>query len=470
LGRLAEAAVADTAPEQLQSQAAATANGGAQPADITIQRTPAGIVVSSSDLDALGEFETLLRSFAPPQGAKEFQIYYLTYAKADVASVLLQEMLSGGASLAGGGGGSLMGDIASNMLGDMGGMASLFFGGGGGGGSTGGSVTTTTGTTVSVTPDPRMNALYVNASYRDHATIQQLLQIIDTETPPEGLQTQSRPKFIPILHGKAEDMANIIKQVYVGRIVTDSGSRGGGGPSPQEFFLQALAGRGGSSGGSSRGGFGSRNQTNRGEEQKMTIGVDVKSNSLIVSAPEYLYNEVKELVNALDVAAVVPNETVRVVSLKRASGDVLARSLSATLGTQATVNRPLTTTTGTLRPTTTPTSSQTASSTGSGSQQQSQRSSDDAERARRQMEFFNQMQNAGGFRPGGGPGGSPQGFGGSFRGPGGFGGGFPGGGFPGGGGFSGRGPGGGPPGGGNFGGGGGPGGSRGPGGGDGRGR
>jgi type II secretory pathway component GspD/PulD (secretin) len=436
LGRLAEAAVADTAPEQSQNQAAAAANGGAQPADITIQRTPAGIVVSSSDLDALDEFETLLRSFAPPQGAKEFQIYYLTYAKADVASVLLQEMLSGGASLAGAGGGSLIGDIASNMLGDMGGMASLFFGGGGGGGSTGGSVTTTTGTTVSVTPDPRMNALYVNASYKDHATIQQLLQIIDTATPPEGLQTQSRPKFIPVLNGKAEDMANIIKQVYVGRIVTDSGSRGGGGPSPQEFFLQALAGRGGSSG-SSRSGFGSRNQTNRGEEQKMTIGVDVKSNSLIVSAPEYLYNEVKELVNALDIAAVVPNETVKVVSLKRASGDVLARSLTATLGAQATVNRPLATTTGTLRPTTSSMLSPTASSTASSSQQSSQRSSEDAERMRRQMEFFNRIQSQGGFRGGSdsfrgppsfiGPGGS------GFRGPGsigGFGGG-PGGGFSG---------------------------------------
>ena len=216
--------------------------------------------------------------------------------------------------------------------------------GGSSGGTTSGTVSTASGT-VSITPDPRLNALYVQATYRDHDTIRQLLQIIDVEAGPDAIQIQSRPRFIPVMHGKADEVATIIRQVYSGRLADTGGGgqRGGGGGSPQELFLQmALGGRGGG-----RGGGGNRNQANRGEEQKMTMGVDLKSNSLIVSAPDYLFSEIAELVRTLDVAAVPPDQTVRVASLKRVNGDALKSSLSSMLGTNATINRTssLTTTT-----------------------------------------------------------------------------------------------------------------------------
>jgi type II secretory pathway component GspD/PulD (secretin) len=441
LGRLAQVAVRQSS-EQAQPAEENKEKENA-PAEIIVQMTPHGVIISSSDLDALDQFEALLRSFAPPPGTKDFQIYYLQYAKAEVANVLLQEMLSGGANLSDSGGGGMIGDLASGMFGNMGMMNALLGGGGGSSSGPTGTVSTASGT-VSVTPDPRLNALYVNANYRDHETVRQLLQIIDTEAGPDAVQIQSRPRFIPVLHGKAADVANILRQVYAGRIMTDSGAQRNGPSSPQEAFLQLALG--GGRGGNARGGNG-RNQVSRGEEQKMAIGVDTQSNSLIVSAPEYLYNEVKELVATLDVAAVPPDQTVRVVQLKRVNPDAMKTSLTSMLGTNATINRSsiVPTTTTPTRPGLTPGSNSTTP--GQGGQggpggQGGQGPGGQNAQFQQMADVFNRAGNFGG-RPGGG-GGFPGG--GNFGGRGG-------GGFPGGGNFGGRGGGGGFPGpGGNFGG------------------
>jgi type II secretory pathway component GspD/PulD (secretin) len=295
----------------------------------------------------------------------------------------------------------------------------------GGGGGTG---TSTLGTgTVSVISDPRLNALVVQASPRDLDTIEQLLKVIDQPSGPEAVQTVAPPRFIPVFNADAEEIAGVVKQVYSGRVQSDGG---GGGqqrqPSPEEF-IRALRG------GSSRGGT----QRNRGEEQKMTIGVDAKSNSLIVSAPDYLFQEVKALVEHLDAAAVTSvDETVRVVTLKRTNADLMQKSLTSMLGDKVTVNKSAVagSTSGT------PTGSRTTSSGGSRSSQTTvvqQTNSENPpaqafpqdfqDQLRQRIELFNQLQQrmGGGSSRGGFPGG------GSSGGPGG--GGFPGGGFPGGG-------------------------------------
>jgi hypothetical protein len=126
--------------------------------------------------------------------------------------------------------------------------------------------------------------------------------------------TQPRAKVIPIQSCKAEEVATLLRQLYVGRIASETGGgRQQQQLSPQDFF-QALRGGG-------RGG-GRNNQPSRGEEQKMTLAVDVASNSLFVAAPDYLFNEVAEIVALIDSKQVVPNGTLRVVRLKPASGDL----------------------------------------------------------------------------------------------------------------------------------------------------
>jgi type II secretory pathway component GspD/PulD (secretin) len=306
---------------------------------------------------------------------------------------------------------------------------------------------------VAITPDPRLNAIYVNATYRDHDTIRKLLQIIDTEAGPDPIQIQSRPKLIPVTHGKADEMATILRQVYAGRIATDSGNQRSGGGSPQEMFLQmALGGRGGNArGGNTRG------QANRGEEAKMTIGVHPTSNSILVSAPEYLYLEVEELVRTLDVAAVPADQVVRTTVIRSMNADALKSSLTSTLGTGATINRSstLTGTTGTGAAARTGAGGTGTGAGGGGGQGAGQRGQNAGDSARFQQmaEAFNQGNRGGSGRGGfpGGGGGFPGGGqtfsrgGGGFPGGGGgtFNRGSGGGGFPGGGGT--RGGGGGPP-------------------------
>src|SRR5205085_894589 len=151
------------------------------PAEILVRVTPAGIIISSNDLDALDEFQNVLQTLVEnyDKGGKRMEVYYLKYAKSDTAVVLVQEMLTGGANL--NADNNAMGALAENMFGGMGGLMGQMFGGGGGGGApVGGTVTSSSsGSSVTITSDPRLNALYVQAMPRDLDTILQFLELID---------------------------------------------------------------------------------------------------------------------------------------------------------------------------------------------------------------------------------------------------------------------------------------------------
>jgi hypothetical protein len=311
-------------------------------ADIVVSLGPAGIILQSEDLDALDEFEGRLRMIIDASNAKgkEFHIMYLHHAKAQVVATLLQELLSGSSSSSdsgGGGGGSLMGDLAAGMMGDMGGglLGGLLGMGGGGGGTSAMSAGS-----AQITADIRLNALYIRANSRDLELIEDFIEVIDQPENPEGTQMQPKPRFIPVKYTTADSIAAVVRQVYSGRLTAEAG--GGGAqrqPSPQEF-IQALRG----------GGRGGQQQQNKGEEIKMTVGVDTRTNSLIVAAPDYMFNEVKALVEQLDVSELASDQIVRVYSLKSSNADVITRSVASLYGDNITVTKTGTTGTTATRP------------------------------------------------------------------------------------------------------------------------
>jgi type II secretory pathway component GspD/PulD (secretin) len=411
-------------PAEQQSAFPPTKSGAPE---VVISVAPNGtITIASEDLDALDEIEAQLRSLVETGSTgKEFNIYNLRYAKAETAAALLTEILSGGSGTSDeGGGGSLMGDIASQMMGGMGGdlLGGLL------GGSAGG-MGTTTGGTVSIIPDPRLNALIVQANYRDLDAIEQLLQIIDQPDSGVPVETTPMPRFIPVVYGNAEDIATIVRGAFASKIQGESGNQQRQ-PSPEDF-IRAL--RGGGRGGNSR-------QQNRGEEQKMTVSVDTQSNSLIVSAPEYLFNQVRDLVAQLDQRAVASkaDEMVRVVNLRRASSDQVQRSLTSVLGPNAQVNKAGTTTTSTTSRSTSSTSQSRSSTSGQSSQGDNRPPDASGGDAMRNMMMIQEMQRRMQDSGRGGDRGSSRGFGGDRGGfggdrgggsRGGFGGGSPGGGF-----------------------------------------
>jgi hypothetical protein len=195
----------------------------------------------------------------------------------------------------------------------------------------------------------------------------------------------------------AADIAEIVKEVYQDRMVAGgaSGGRGSNGrPSnPMEFFQMLRSGRPGE--GSSRS---TSNVTD--SIDRMSIGVDERTNSVVVCAADPLFQEVKLLVEQLDEAAGEKQETVQVVNLHGISPQAAQKALSTLLGESAS--------TGSNRSSTrtpsgsSPPSSRSSSRYSGRSSSERDRATSDSGRFERPFDFFR------GFRGGGFPMGPPR--------------------------------------------------------------
>ena len=375
--------------------------------EIRVEVTSEGIILYSNDLKALDAFEGILRRLTPPNSMasdRRITIFYLKYSKVDVAKSLLQQIMSGGEddSL---GLGSLVNDAATSMMG--GGLMGMLLGGGGGGGETTGSTFSASGT-VSIVANQRLNALIVQANDEDLQMIDDLLAVIDREGSETEIETAGKPRLIPLTYTDATEIAAVLKEVYAGRITSASSGgqqqQRGGQEDMMRQMMQRMAG-GGRGGGSSGG-----DREVKGEPAKMTIGVDASSNSLIIAAPEPMFQEVHELVMALDQAGTQTQDSIEVRTLHLANPDVVNTALRAILGDNVRAG---------------------GSSGGSGGGASTRGTSTAPSAAnidaiRQRMEMFNRMRSSGGFggssssgrpsgssgfggRPSGGSGGRPSG-------------------------------------------------------------
>jgi len=300
--------------------------------DIVVELTAEGIIIASDDTEALDRFESLLRQLIPPGTTltdRQITVFYLKYVKSDVAKTLVQQIMSGGEDSSSGLG-SLVSDATSSLMG--GGLMGMILGGGGDT-ATGDSSTFSASGTVSIVSDPRLNALVVQANDEDLAMVDSLLGIIDKEGSETEVETQGKPRLIPVTYVSATDIANILKEVYAGRI---NGASGGGQqqrqPNPEDI-IKAMMQRGGG------GGRGGGAQEVKSEPAKLSIGVDNTSNSIIVSAPEPLFKEVEELVLTLDQAGTQTQQQIEVRTLHLANPDVVNSALQAILGEAVSTTR-----------------------------------------------------------------------------------------------------------------------------------
>lgn len=289
--------------------------------DIVVAPGSGGMILASPDQQALDELERLLTTLAGNflSGKPELTVFYLKHAKAASLAETLDQILGGGTITGGSGGGgrSLMGDLAGAALGDVGGgLVSTLLDAGGGG-----AAGVKTSGSISITADSRLNALFVLAKPADLDTIEQVLKILDQKESPEDILASPKPQMIPVYNTQAQEVAEVVRQVYQDRMTTPSNSQRP--PSPQDFINALRGGRGGSRG-SQRG--------TTEEPTKMSIGVDSRTNSLVVAAPDALFREVKELVEQLDQAAVDTAQTMQVVTLQRTSPQAVRQALSAMVG------------------------------------------------------------------------------------------------------------------------------------------
>jgi hypothetical protein len=290
-------------------------------APIIISIGPGGVMIASDDTKALDEFERLFTSMASAavNSSSNMTIFYLKHAKAAVVGEILDQILGGGTlqqSDGGGGGGGLLGDMMGAAMGEAGGgfFGQLLTGAGGGSIKPSGA--------IKITPDARLNALVVQANPTDIDTIEQLLKILDQPGSPEDVLISPKPQIIPLMNTDAEKMAEIVKSTFQNRL---EATRGQGGQASPQDLLQML--RGGRRGGGSGGG---RNQAE--EIEKMTVTADTRTNSLIVAASDALFQDVKKLVETLDVTSADASEAIQVISVHNASPTAIESALQAIAG------------------------------------------------------------------------------------------------------------------------------------------
>ncbi len=294
---------------------------------IVISRSPSGLMIASDDVAALDEFERLFNSMTggSESDRTELTVFYLKYAKAAVVAETLTKIIGSGTtgSSSTASQDSVLGQLVAGSLGST--MGSLL--------NLGASTLSPTGM-LRITPEPRLNALIVEANATDLRTIEEVLKLLDQPESPEEVLVTPRARLIPVYNMAADEVATIVKQVFADKMQSSS-SRGGGGEnrpqSPADFFAAMRGGREGSS----RGGSGS-SAAAKEEPERMTVGVDARSNSLIVFASESTYEEVKMLVEELDsIAGVADDEATEVVTLDKYDPQAMKTALMAILGENA---------------------------------------------------------------------------------------------------------------------------------------
>ena len=324
-----ESAANDTEPEvvELESATPPTDEQRTGGSDIVVAPTPDGLMISSDDTEALNAIHALIEAFAATEATSgpRFNLFYLKHVEAETAQTLLTSILTGLTS-------SPPPTISA---------------------STGSTSTPRTGP-VSLQPssssalgigmphmvaDKRLNAIFVHGEPTEVAMIKQLLEVIDIESGPEEVLTFPKPRFIPVFNTDAENVAKVIREVYANRIIKEeTRSRDNNQDRNRGGFPFGGFGRGrGGDQDNNRGGNATPQAT--GDLPMMTVGVDIETNSLVVSAPGPLLSEVESVVQELDRrAADKPPESIAVFNLKRTEPYVIRDTLVNLLGDQVEVS------------------------------------------------------------------------------------------------------------------------------------
>lgn len=255
-------------------------------APVTIVVGPDNIAVFSEDLQALDMVENLLNSVVRGQQTSAFAYYYLKVADAQEVSYLLDEALYGERR-----------------------QTSVFF------------QEPENANRARILPDLRSNAILVVGPPAEQRKVQQLLDVIDREDRPDTSATQ-RPYVIPVQYADANELATVVREVFASQLF-DSRNRNQRGNLPN--IGMALGGLGMTQ---------NQRQSRVGEnlQGKLTVGVDTKTNSIVVAAPAEIYREVENLVRILDEAARTQGRAARVVTLKNTSPQAMEQALGNLFG------------------------------------------------------------------------------------------------------------------------------------------
>lgn len=157
-------------------------------------------------------------------------------------------------------------------------------------------------------PDYESNTILVDGATASQLhTIQDLIDLYD-QPPPSDSQSVRKTEIIQLKYARAKTVAEAVKEVYRDLLSANDKALSGPGQAPRDgqrgFVLS----------------FGDSGRSEKGEQRspkfkgELSIGVDETSNTLAVSSPKYLFEQVRKMIEDLDQAA-APSQTVRVVQV-----------------------------------------------------------------------------------------------------------------------------------------------------------
>lgn len=277
---------------EINAQPPADSSPPAEPENAALirgQLTPQGIRIQSSNLDALDRFEKHLRAIAGQQSRAEprMAIYYLKHVMAGEAERLLRGVLEAESA-------------AQPTFGTP--LASQV--------------------TATIIPDQRLNRMFVYGDESDLGTIQRHLEIIDRENSIAEVKTHGAPRVIRLAHAKAENVAAVLRDAYSGRLGATAEER-------QQAAQQLQRLQQNPRGDSQPQLILAASTADSSESPRMTLAIDGAGNSLVVTAPSQLADEVEQLALHLDRQAA---QVVRVIGLKRTTPTTVRDTLGALLG------------------------------------------------------------------------------------------------------------------------------------------
>lgn len=177
------------------------------------------------------------------------------------------------------------------------------------------------GGTLRIIPEPRKNALFISGPEDVVEQVMEAVVVLDGVDQPESKKDRT-PRMIPIEYADVADVAEIVRDVYKEQLdVGPAGQRdqqqnrgGQGGFNPMAMFM---------------GGGQPQQPAARPRTVQLSIGIDARTNTLVVSASEPLFRQVEALVQSLDDSAAQAKRTVRVVSLHNANATVVQQTLAS---------------------------------------------------------------------------------------------------------------------------------------------
>ncbi len=285
-----------------------------------------GIMIGSDDPDALILVEDLIRYLVQP-GEGTIAVIPLQHADATEAATTLNSLYNERQSQRGGN---------FPFMPFMPGMQMDFMGRGGD--PRGGGPSTTSSGVVRIVADTRTNALLVKAPNLEMAKIRELVQTV-LDVPDADSDALAKTYQITLKYYRASDAANVIRDVYRDFVNRSGRDAGPGGMQGIMFSPFPFMGGGRDR---ERDGGGGNNRSTRASS--LSLGVDERSNSLILYCTEGVYRQVLSLVDRLEESAMGNPKIVKVVRLNldpavvQSAALVMNNRSSAASGTQPSNN------------------------------------------------------------------------------------------------------------------------------------